>query len=98
MGDMVDRPEHRSWNSESFNDSADGAEVFRIEAEVFFGDFSGLNDVPHQLPIPERDKHRVAGLEAGNGQVGVDGVRATRAWIERNINDLDLRAHGLEFG
>jgi hypothetical protein len=85
-------------NPQTLNNSADRAQVLWIETEVFFRRMSGSNRVAHQLPISERNKDGIARLEARNGQVRVDSVRATSAWVERNINYLDLRAHGLEFG
>jgi hypothetical protein len=95
---MVDGFEHRGWNPETFNDSAHRTEVFRVKAEVFFGGASGSDGVAHELPIPKRDENSVPNLETRDGEIRVDGVRAARAWVERDINDLDLRAHGLEFG
>jgi hypothetical protein len=50
------------------------------------------------LAVSEGDEHGVAGLESRNGKVGIDGVGAAGTGVERDIDDLDLRAHGIEFG
>ena len=98
FGDLVDGFEDGGGDSEAVDNSAHRAKVLGVEAEVLFGDLSGCDGVAHQLAVSEGDEDCVAGLEARNGKVGVDGVGAAGTGVERDINDLDMRAHGIEFG